>query len=235
VLDLHLTEEQYIHSLMSKAFPESLQKSIEEVGIVAVLIIDDAKQAVPLARALLQGGVRSIELTLRTPAAMDALRAIRQEVPEMMAGVGTVLRPEQIESIVEAGAAFAVSPGLNPRVLAAARDAGLPFAPGIATPSDIECAVEHGCSLLKFFPAEPSGGLNFLRAIAAPYAHLGLRYIPLGGVNEDNLASYSSDPLIAAIGGSWLAPKALVQSSDWPGITALAGRAVETIAAARAK
>jgi len=220
---------------MKKAFPESLQKTIEDVGIVAVLIIEDAAKGVPLAKALLQGGVRSIELTLRTPAAMDALRSIRQEVPEMMVGVGTVLQPEQIAPIVEAGAAFAVSPGLNPRVLAAAREAGLPFAPGIATPSDIECALEHGCSLLKFFPAEPSGGLNFLRSIAAPYAHLGLRYIPLGGINENNLASYASDPLIAAIGGSWLAPKTLVNAGDWPGITAIAGKAVQIIASARNK
>lgn len=220
---------------MNKAFPDSLQAKIEEAGIVAVLIIEDAAKAVPLAQALLRGGVQAIELTLRTPAAMDALREIRGGVPEMMVGVGTVLQPAQIAPIVEAGAAFAVSPGLNPRVLTAAREAGLPFAPGVATPSDIECAIEHGCSLLKFFPCEPSGGLGFLRAIAAPYAHLGLRYIPLGGINEDNLAAYSSDPLIAAIGGSWLAPKPLVQASDWEGITAIASKAVETISASRKK
>jgi len=218
---------------MTPAFPKSLQKSVEEAGIVAVLVLENADQAVPVARALLQGGVRAIELTLRTPAAMDSLRAVLSEVPEMMTGAGTLLQPEQIAAVREAGAAFAVSPGLNPRVVAAAKEAGLPFAPGVATPSDIECALELGCELLKFFPAEPSGGLNFLRSIAAPFAHLGLRFIPLGGLNENNLGAYAADPLIAAIGGSWLAPKPLLQASDWPGITALAAKAVESISAAR--
>jgi 2-dehydro-3-deoxyphosphogluconate aldolase/(4S)-4-hydroxy-2-oxoglutarate aldolase len=220
---------------MSKAFPDPLQQTIEQSGIIAVLVLEDSSKAVPLARALLDGGIRAIELTLRTPAALDSLRAIRSEVPEMIVGAGTVLQPEQIASVCDAGASFAVSPGLNPRVLAAARAANLPFAPGIATPSDIEAALEHGCSLLKFFPSEPSGGLNFLRSIAAPYAHLGLRYIPLGGINETNLASYASDPLIAAIGGSWLAPKPMIQAADWQGITALASSAVSAIAAARQK
>ena len=218
---------------MPDAFSPSLADRISQTGLIAVLIIDNAGQAVPLARALLAGGVEAMELTLRTPVALEALRRIRSEVPEMIVGAGTVLEPVQITAVLEAGAAFAVSPGLNPRVVAAAREVGLPFAPGITTPSDVEAALEQGCKLLKFFPAEPSGGLPYLRAIAAPFAHLGVRYIPLGGITTKNLPHYASDPLISAIGGSWLAPKNLITSAAWDEITALAREAIETIRQAR--
>jgi len=218
---------------MSPTFNSQLATDIEKIGIVAVLVVDDANDAVPLARALLAGGVNAIELTLRTPAALDALREIKTHVPEVIAGVGTILTVGQVEEVAEAGAAFGVAPGLNPRVLAAAREAGLSFAPGILTPSDIEQAVEHGCKLLKFFPAEPSGGLAYLRAIAAPYAHLGLKFIPLGGLNAKNMASYLVDPAIAALGGSWLAPREIIKSGDWKKITALSAEAVEIIKSTR--
>jgi len=218
---------------MTPAFDSQLAGKVQTSGIVAVLIIDQVEDAVPLARALLDGGISSMELTLRTPAAMDALKAVLREVPEMLAGVGTVLTPAQVTEVKEAGAAFAVSPGTNPRVLAAAREAGLSFAPGIATPTDIETALEFGCRLLKFFPAESSGGLRFLQSAAAPYAHFDLRYIPLGGINAQNLASYAGDPLVAAVGGSWLAPKEKIAARDWQGITAVAAEAVEIIRKAR--
>jgi len=220
---------------MTPAFQPELAQRIQETGIVAVLVIDRAEDAVPLARALLAGGVNVMELTLRTPAALDALKAIRAGVPEMVAGVGTILTTDQVKQVVEANAAFGVSPGVNPRVLAAAREAGLSFAPGIVTPSDIELAVEHGCKLLKFFPAEPSGGLAYLKAIAAPYAHLGLRYLPLGGVSDKNMASYLVDANIAALGGSWLAPRDLIKAGAWDGITALAADAVQIIKSTRQK
>jgi 2-dehydro-3-deoxyphosphogluconate aldolase/(4S)-4-hydroxy-2-oxoglutarate aldolase len=200
-------------------FDRSLAETVSSAGVVAVLIIDDAGGAVPLARALLSGGVDVMELTLRTPAAIDALRAIRREVPEMVAGIGTILTVDQLQAAREAGAAFGVSPGCNPRLLAAAREAGFSFAPGIATPTDIEIAIEHGCRLLKFFPAEQLGGLPYLRALAAPYAHLGLRYIPLGGITAVNAGSYLNDPLIAAIGGSWIAPREAIKANDWATIT----------------
>lgn len=218
---------------MQDAFPSSLAQRIEKTGIIAVLVIDNAGQAVPLARALLAGGIEAMELTLRTPVALEALRRIRSEVPEMIVGAGTVIEPVQVSAVLEAGAAFAVSPGVNPRVLAAAREVGLPFAPGVVTPSDIETALEHGCKLMKFFPAEPSGGLNYLRSMAAPFAHLGVRYIPLGGLNAKNLTDYAGDPLVAAIGGSWLAPKQLVTSAAWDDISSLAREAVSSIAKAR--
>lgn len=220
---------------MTPAFDPQLAASIEKSGIVAVLVVDDAKDAIPVARALLAGGVNAIELTLRTPAALDALREIKTGVPEMLVGVGTILTVAQVVQVVEAGAAFGVAPGLNPQVLAASREAGLSFAPGIVTPSDIEQALGHGCKLLKFFPAEPSGGLAYLKSIAAPYAHLGLRFVPLGGLNAKNMASYIADAAVAALGGSWLAPRELIKSGEWEKIAALSAEAVETIKSTRQK
>lgn len=220
---------------MTPAFAPSLAQKVESCGIIAVLVIDRVDDAVPLARALLAGGVNVMELTLRTPAALDALRAIRSGVPEMVAGVGTILTPGQVAQAVEAGAAFGVAPGVNPRTLAAAREVGLSFAPGILTPSDIEIALEYDCRLLKLFPAEPSGGLAYLKAMAAPYHHLGLKFIPLGGLNAKNMTSYLADPHIAALGGSWLAPRDLIQAGTWEKITALAADAVHTIQSVRSE
>jgi 2-dehydro-3-deoxyphosphogluconate aldolase/(4S)-4-hydroxy-2-oxoglutarate aldolase len=206
-------------------FCETLQERIRTGGVIAVLVIDREESAVPLCRALLAGGVDTIELTLRTPCALAAARRIREECPEMVLGMGTVLSPEQVREVAELGAAFAVSPGINPRVLSAAREVGLPFAPGVCTPTDIELALEAGCRLMKFFPSEPSGGLAYLRAIAAPFAHLGVRYIPLGGVDAENAAAYLQEPLVAALGGSWLAPKETIARGDWEAVTR-AARAV---------
>lgn len=218
---------------MSQAFDPELATRIESFGVIAVLVVDRADDAIPLARALLDGGVGVMELTLRTPAALDALKKIRSAVPEMIAGVGTILTSDQVQAAKEAGAAFGVAPGTNGRVLAAARAAGLSFAPGIATPSDIESALEFECRLLKFFPSEASGGLAFLKNIAAPYAHLGLKYIPLGGVNEKNMATYLAEPSVGALGGSWLAPRELINAADWAAITARCTAATEIIRTSR--
>lgn len=206
---------------------------ISQRGVVAVLMIDRVEDAVPVARALLDGGVDVMELTLRTDAAMDALRVVKAEVPEMLAGVGTILTAAQVEAVTKAGADFGVAPGVNSRVVQAAQEVGLPFSPGIMTPSDIEAAVELGCEVLKFFPASSSGGLKHLANIAAPYQHLGLRYIPLGGIKQDNMGEYLSSKLIAAIGGSWLASKQLIAAHDWQGITANAAAAVAVVDQAR--
>ena len=211
-------------------FPDSLAEQLAGSGVIAVLMIDNVKHAVPVAQALIDGGVTAMELTLRTPVALDALRAIRAEVPEMMAGIGTMLTPEQVEQAVDAGAAFGVAPGTNPRVIKAAIDANLPFGPGVVTPTDIEIAVELGCRLLKYFPAEPSGGLPYLNSVAAPFVHLGVRFVPLGGVNAENLGTYLRHELILAVGGSWLAPRDLIVQEDW---AAIRQRAVD--ATARAK
>lgn len=211
------------------AFPESLLAQVQQAGIVAVLTIDNPEDAAPLGRALLAGGVNCIELTLRTPAALDALKRVQAEVPEIVAGVGTILTTEQVAQVASAKAAFGVAPGMNPRIVQAARQAGLPFAPGIATPSDIEQALENGCRLLKFFPAEPAGGLAYLKCMAAPYAHLNLRFIPLGGLDASHLETYLADPIIAALGGSWLAPRDLIRQKNWQKITDRARQAVETV------
>ena len=202
---------------------------IESCGVIAVLVIDDADHARPLADALLAGGVEVMELTLRTDAALGALRVIRREVPGMLAGIGTILTPEQVEQVVEADGAFGVAPGCNPRVVRRAQELGLPFAPGIATASDIEAAVELGCRQLKFFPAEPTGGMNYLKSVMAPYAHLGLRYVPLGGLNAKNMTEYLSHPAVPAIGGSWITRRDLIQSADWAAITERAAEARRSI------
>jgi len=207
-------------------FPDPLLDQLRSTGVIAVLVVDDAEDGVSLARALLDGGVRAMELTLRTPAALEALGRIRAAVPEMIAGVGTVLTPDQVRQVHDAGAAFGVAPGMNPRVVAEARKLALPFAPGICTPSEIEAALEQNCWIMKFFPAVPSGGLDYLKSMAAPYVHLGVQFIPLGGLNESNVRRWWASPLIAAIGGSWIAPRRLIQEKHWNEIRGRAEAAV---------
>jgi 2-dehydro-3-deoxyphosphogluconate aldolase/(4S)-4-hydroxy-2-oxoglutarate aldolase len=214
---------------MQSQFPPEIFDRIERAGVIAVLVVDRVEHGPPLAEALQAGGIDAMELTLRTPAATDALKAIRRDVPSMLAGIGTVLTPEQVEQVLEADAAFGVAPGLNPRVVERAQTLGLPFAPGVATPSDIEKAVELGCRELKFFPAEPSGGMKYLSSMSAPYAHLGLRFIPLGGLNVENMGSYLAAPIVPAVGGSWIAPRTLIKQEDWPAITQNAAQATRMI------
>ena len=220
---------------MNSLFSDELKARIDAHGIIAVLVVDEAKDAVPLARALLAGGIAIMELTLRTPDALEALKRIKAEVPEMVAGIGTILTPAQVVAAKAAGAVFGVSPGMNPRVIAQAKEAGLPFAPGISTPSDIEAALEFGCRLLKFFPAETCGGIKHLKSIHAPYAHLGLQFIPLGGLTQENFGAYLEMPAVTAVGGSWLAPREAIKNNDWKLITGKAAKAVATIHAIRKK
>ena len=214
-------------------FPDSLLSRLHRSGVIAVLTIEDIDTAVPLAKALLAGGVDAMELTLRTPTALDAVRRIHREVPDLLLGAGTILTPAQAVDAKAAGAAFGVAPGCNPRVVTEANRIGLPFAPGICTPSDVEAALELGCRALKFFPAEQSGGLAFLRALAAPFSHLGVRYIPLGGITPANAEAYLVEPSVLALGGSWLAPRDLIRSRDWAGLTSLAREASDLVNRAR--
>jgi 2-dehydro-3-deoxyphosphogluconate aldolase/(4S)-4-hydroxy-2-oxoglutarate aldolase len=200
---------------------------LHSTAVIAVLVVEQPQQAVRIARALLAGGVAAMELTLRTPAALQCLKAVRSDVPEMIVGAGTIIQPAQVEAVVEAGAAFGVAPGTNPEVIREAIGAGLPFAPGVVTPTDIDQALRAGCHDLKFFPAEPSGGLPMLASIKAPYAHLGVRYIPLGGVTATNLHAWLSDPDVLAVGGSWLARRELIDAAAWDQITKLAAQATE--------
>lgn len=210
-------------------FPMEIIERMKKTGVVAGFSVEQVEHAVPLAKALLAGGIEVIELTFRTPAALDALKAITANVPDMLVGVGTILSPAQVVQVKEAGADFGVSPGMNPRVVQAAIDTGLPFAPGIATPSDLEAAIELGCRFVKLFPAEPLGGVAYLRSMAAPYKHLGIQYFPLGGLNAENMASYLMEDNVPTIGGSWIVKKELVNNGDWSGITARAADVIKAL------
>jgi len=210
-------------------FSIELRELLYKSGVIAVLVIDDAKHAVPLAEVLLEGGVDVMELTLRTDAALPALKEIRTKVPEMTAGVGTVLNPDQVVKIHRAGAVFGVAPGLNPHVVTKAQEIGLPFAPGIATPTEIETALSLGCKTLKFFPAEPMGGLSYFNSMINPYHFLELQYIPLGGLNQSNFADYLKHPAIPAVGGSWIAKRDTIQAEDWKTIKENANRAIQVV------
>jgi 2-dehydro-3-deoxyphosphogluconate aldolase/(4S)-4-hydroxy-2-oxoglutarate aldolase len=205
--------------------PAELLKRIERCGVIAVLVVDELAHAVQLAKVLMDGGIDVIEVTLRTPVAFDALAAIRARVPDVLAGVATVLTPEQVAEAAKAGAAFGVAPGLNPRVVRAAQEAGLPFVPGVATASDLETALELRCREMKFFPAEPIGGMSYLKSMAAPYTHLGVRFVPLGGLKPEHVREYLSSPLVLAAGGSWIAPRDAIKQENWDAIRSSAQQA----------
>ena len=208
-----------MQSIEQRAMSPEIVKKIDETGVIAVLVIDELKYAVPVARALLAGGVDAIELTLRTPVALDAAKAIKNDVPEITLGIGTVLTTTQVEAVAGIGVDFAVAPGCNPRVIEAAREHNLSFAPGIMTPSDIEAAIEKGCRILKYFPAETSGGIKHLANMVAPYQFLGLKFIPLGGISISNASNYLKSHLISAIGGSWIAKQELIREEAWETIS----------------
>jgi len=200
--------------------PENIQDEIAKEGIIAVLEIEDEKNAVPLANALLEGGVRAIELTLRTKAAFPSVSLIAKEIPQMFIGIGTIIEPGQAAKVKELnGARFGVSPGINKKIVKEAIAANLPFMPGIATPSELEKAISLGCRAVKFFPAEGLGGLSYLKNINAPYNHLGIKYIPLGGVTAENLSCYAQFNPVLAVGGSWITSKELISAKNWTEIT----------------
>ena len=199
---------------------------IERRRIVPIVVLDDAEAAAPLAEALLAGGMDVMEITLRTAAALTAIRRIAAGYPEILLGAGTLLEPGHVVQARDAGAVFGLAPGLNPRVVEAAANCGLLFAPGVMTPSEVEQAWALGCKLLKFFPAEPAGGIAMLKALAGPYAHLGLRFIPTGGIGPGNLGQYMKVPLVAAIGGSWMVDKTLIAAGRWDEITRLTRQAL---------
>jgi 2-dehydro-3-deoxyphosphogluconate aldolase/(4S)-4-hydroxy-2-oxoglutarate aldolase len=205
---------------MKQVMSKEIQDEIAKEGIIAVIEIESEKNAVPLARALLEGGIKIIELMLRTPAAIPSISLITKEVPQMYIGIGTIIETGQAAMVKkESGAHFGVSPGINPEIVKEAIAADLPFAPGIATPSELEQAISLGCRVVKFFPAEGMGGLSYLKSINAPYNHLGIKYIPLGGISPDNLASYAKFVPVLAIGGSWIASKELINAQNWDEIT----------------
>ncbi len=200
-------------------FDAKTKEQLGKCGVFAVLTVSRAQDAPDACKALLEGGIGAIELALRTPVAMDAVALVAKQVPEMLLGIGTVIKSGQARKVKELGADFGVSPGLNPSIVAEASSLNLPFAPGIATASELETAYGMGCDLLKLFPAEPLGGISYLKAMSGPYSHLGISFIPLGGVHPDNLAFWAKEKNVLAVGGSWIATKDLLNLHDWGTIT----------------
>jgi 2-dehydro-3-deoxyphosphogluconate aldolase/(4S)-4-hydroxy-2-oxoglutarate aldolase len=207
-----------------------IEASIRSVGIVPVVVLDDAADAQPLAAALVAGGLPVAEVTFRTAAARDAIAAMAAD-PHMLVGAGTVLTADQVDAAVEAGARFVVSPGFSDTVVQHCLRRGVPVFPGVATASEMQRAFEAGLRTVKFFPAEASGGLAALRAIGAPYAMM--RFIPTGGIRPDTAADYLRHPAVVAVGGSWMVARTLVADGRFEEITALAAAAVSAAAAAR--
>ncbi len=210
---------------MSQVFFDKLMR----VGLVPAVVIESADLAVPLGEALLAGGLNVVEVTFRTAAAEESIRRLRSELPEMIVGAGTVLSAEQVDRSIDAGALFGVAPGLNEQVLSYATDKGLPFAPGVLSPSEIERGLSLGCQFMKFFPAESSGGAATLNALAGPYRSTGVQFMPTGGINPGNVGEYCSLSVVGAIGGSWMATPALIASQDWDAITTLTRDALALI------
>lgn len=200
---------------------------IYEIGIVPVIAIEDAKKAVPLAKALVRGGLPAAEVTFRTAAAEEAIRRIVAEVPEMLVGAGTVLTKEQADRAIDAGVQFIVSPGFNPEITKYVIDRGMLMMPGTATPGEMEQAMSMGLSVVKFFPAEQNGGIAKLKAVAGPYQNL--RWMPTGGVNEKNLLDYLKFNKIIACGGTWMVKKDLIEAENWEEIERLTRQAVQTM------
>lgn len=205
---------------------EVLEK-IQKIGIVPVVVLNDAKDAAPLAKALCDGGLPCAEVTFRTDAAEESIRIMSTEFPQMLVGAGTVLTTEQVDRAVAAGAKFIVSPGLNPKVVKYCIEKGVPVTPGTANPSDVEQAIELGLEVVKFFPAEAAGGLNMIKSMAAPYTNM--KFMPTGGINAKNINSYLAFPKILACGGSWMVKGDLVEAGEFDKITELTREAVMTM------
>ncbi len=203
---------------------ENLIKQIADIGVVPVIKIDNAKDAVPLANALKNGGICCAEVTFRTDAAEEAIRLISQEFPDFLVAAGTVLTPKQADIAMAAGASFIVSPGLNPIVVKHCNEKGYPIIPGVCTPSEVETAMSLGLTYLKFFPAEAAGGVNMIKAMAAPYTKI--KFMPTGGIGPKNLADYLNCKAIFACGGSWMVPGDKITDGKFDEIEQLTREAV---------
>ncbi|CAL9293114.1 bifunctional 4-hydroxy-2-oxoglutarate aldolase/2-dehydro-3-deoxy-phosphogluconate aldolase [Streptomyces sp. SudanB91_2054] len=202
-----------------------LPSVLDLAPVVPVVVVDDLADAVPLARALVAGGLPAIEVTLRTPVALDAIRAIAAEVPDAVVGAGTVVTAEQVAEVVAAGARFLVSPGWTDALLTAMRDSGVPFLPGVSTTSEVVALLERGVREMKFFPAEAAGGTAYLKALAAPLPQA--RFCPTGGIGPASAPRYLALPNVGCVGGSWMLPKDAVADRDWGRVEALAREAAK--------
>jgi len=206
---------------------EELAALFRPARIIPVLTIERIEDAVPLAKALVAGGVHVLEVTLRTPVAVESAKAIMAHVPAAVVGIGTILNADDLARAEGIGARFGISPGATPDLLKAAAASGLPFAPGIATASELMLGLSHGFNLVKFFPAEQSGGIKALRALAGPFPDV--RFCPTGGIGEANAISWLGEPNVIAVGGSWLCPAADIRSGNWAGITAICNRTMKLL------
>ena len=202
-------------------------KRLAQSGVVPVVVLEDAKDAVPTAKAMIAGGIDVMEITFRTAAAADSIKAVAQECPDMVVGAGTVINLEQCKLAVECGAKFIVSPGYDEETVAWCCDNGIPVTPGCVTPTEIMMALKHGLKVLKFFPANVYGGLSAIKSLAGPFG--GVKFIPTGGVNAQNLAEFISSPYIHAVGGSWICPKADIAAGNFDKITALCKEARKSL------
>ena len=214
--------------------PPTVFQAIARFGVVPVVTLDAVESALPLADALAEGGLPIVEITFRSPAAAAAIEAIRAGRPQMIVGAGTVVTTENLRQAIAAGAQFGVAPGLNPGIVESAARGGLPFVPGICTPSEIERAIALGCDVLKFFPSESLGGPRTIQAMTAPYAHLKLRLVPSGGVTLDNMAGYLKTAMVVAVGATTIAKQEDLVAANWNEIRARAARAASIVAECRA-
>jgi 2-dehydro-3-deoxyphosphogluconate aldolase/(4S)-4-hydroxy-2-oxoglutarate aldolase len=210
-----------------------IRETLQETGVVSILVIQEAEDALRVGEALIAGGLPAMEITFRTEAARDGIDRLVREFPEALVGAGTVLTVDNLVAARDAGAQFVVTPGLNPTIVEKAVDIRLPIFPGIMTPSDVERGLAFGLDTLKFFPAETAGGVGMLKALAGPYSHTGVRFIPTGGIHSANLMDYLAVPIALACGGTWIAPKNLVEARDWKSIEENARKAVEAISRIR--
>ena len=194
-------------------------ETLKKVGVVPVIVIEDAAKAVPLAKALVDGGLNVLEVTFRTKAAAESIAAISREVPEAIVGAGTVITPEMAKAAKAAGATFGVAPGFDPAVVAAAKEIGLPFIPGVATASELSQALSAGAPMVKFFPAEAAGGVKMIKNLLGAFRFTGVKFMPTGGINLSNIKDYFAVPEVVACGGTWIVPKDAVAAGDWAAIT----------------
>ena len=208
-------------------------EQIHEFGIVPVVVLDDAKDAEPLAKALCEGGLPCAEVTFRTAAAEESIRIMAEKFPNMLIGAGTVITTEQVDRAVAAGAKFIVSPGINPKIVKYCQEKGVLITPGCITPTEVETAIECGLSTVKFFPAEPAGGLEMIKAMAAPYVNM--TFMPTGGINAKNVKEYLGFNKIVACGGSWMVKGDLVKAGNFDKIVELTKEAVEIVKESRGK
>ena len=200
-------------------------ETLKSAGIIPVIVIEKEEQAVPLANALVKGGLPVLEVTFRTKAAAGAIAAIKREVPEAIVGAGTILTVEQLRAAKKAGAAFCVAPGFDPAIVEEAKNMLMPFCPGVATASELSQALTAGCPMVKFFPAEAAGGVKMISNLLGAFRFTGVKFMPTGGVNPANLADYLAVPEVLCCGGTWIVPKDALAAGDWDRIERLAAEA----------